>query len=73
MDTLSHEVQQRVPEEQPEEESSEEESEKIVNISSKQLVEPVTITAENLDEWISDLRERLVTLLSEYKEIHFKD
>lgn len=80
MDTLTHEVHQRQPEEQPEPEETEQtETSESIDITASDLVKPkddepaVTLTADNLDNWITDLRERLLSLLSDYKEIHFKD
>lgn len=78
---LLHEVQQRIPEEQHREESSEEDAEKVVNISSKELLKPESlepaasakISANNINEWIDNLRKRLLALLSEYNEIHLRD
>ena len=74
MDTLGHEVRQRVPEETPEPEPEDTtETPTVISITANELQPPEKLTSENVDEWINDLRERLMALLSEYNEIRFKE
>ena len=73
MDTLAHEVRQRVPEDEPEPEPDDTtETTTAISITANELQPPEKLTSENVDQWINDLRDRLMALLSEYNEIRFK-
>lgn len=72
--TLKHEVDQRVPEEQPElDEETDGETSVVIRITARDLDPPPSIaTTEDLEVWITELRNRLQALLNEYNEIRFE-
>ena len=74
METLRHEVDQRAPEDQPEpEEHTAGATPSVLRITARDLASPSSIkTAEDLNIWLTELRERLQVLLSEYNEIRFE-
>ena len=72
--TLKHEVDQRTPEDQLEsEERAAGETPSVIRITARDLAPPSSIkTAEDLNTWLTEIRERLQVLLSEYNEIRFE-
>ena len=74
VETLRHEVDQRAPEDQPEpEEHPAGATPSVIRITARDLAPPSSIkTAEDLNTWLTELRERLQVLLSEYNEIRFE-
>jgi len=74
VDTLKHEVDQRAPEDQSKpEEHAAGETPSVIRITARDLAPPSSIkTAEDLNTWLTELRERLQVLLSEYNEIRFE-
>ena len=74
VEILKHEVNQRVPEEQPApEEQPTDDTPSVIRITARDLAPPSSIkTAEDLNTWLTELRERLQVLLSEYNEIRFE-
>jgi hypothetical protein len=74
METLKREVKQRAPEDQHEpEEHAGGAPPAVIRITARDLAPPSSIkTAEDLDTWLTELRERLQVLLSEYSEIRFE-
>jgi hypothetical protein len=74
VDTLKHEVDQRAPQDQAEpEEPATGVTPSVIRITARDLVPPSPIkTEEDLNAWLTHLREQLQVLLSEYSEIRFE-
>jgi len=74
VDTLKHEVDQRAPKDQSEpEDHAASETPSVIRITARDLVPPSPIkTEEDLNAWLTNLREQLQVLLSEYSEIRFE-
>jgi hypothetical protein len=74
VETLKHEVAQRAPEDHPEsEEHTGGATPSVISITAHDLAPPSSIkTTEDLNTWLTELRERLQVLLSEYSEIRFE-
>jgi hypothetical protein len=74
VDTLKREVDNRAPKDQHESEDDDaSETMSVIRITARDLVPPSPIkTEEDLNAWLTKLREQLQVLLSEYNEIRFE-
>jgi len=67
-------ISERAPEDRSEpEEHVAGDTPSVIRITARDLAPPSSIkTAEDLNTWLTELRERLQVLLSEYNEIRFE-